>query len=130
MSTKNLLVVDDSATTRMLISLTLKKSESYRIVEASDGTEAVEKLGSQAVDIVLTDINMPKMSGLKLISYIRSSHSSPKLPIIVITTKGEEESRDRGLELGANAYLSKPISGAKLQSTVKKLLDEVGQPTK
>jgi len=130
MSTKNLLVVDDSATTRMLISLTLKKSGSYRIVEASDGAEAVEKLGSQAVDIVLTDINMPEMTGLELISYIRSSHSSPKLPIIVITTKGEEQSRDQGLALGANAYLSKPISSAKLQLTVKKLLDGVGQPAK
>ena len=63
---------------------------------------------------------MPKMTGFELISYIRSSHSSPKLPIIVITTKGEEQSCDQGLALGANAYLSKPISGAKLQLTVKK----------
>lgn len=129
MSTKNLLVVDDSATTRMLISLTLKGSENYRIVEASDGTEAVKKLGSQAVDIVLTDINMPKMNGLELISYIRSSHSSPNLPIIVITTRGEEDARDRGLALGADAYLSKPISGPELQETVKKLLEGVEAPT-
>ena len=128
MSTKNLLVVDDSATTRMLITLTLKKSLEYRIVEASNGTEAVEKLGSQPVDIVLTDINMPKMGGLELISYIRSSHSSPNVPIIVITTEGEEDARDRGLELGANAYLSKPISGAKLQETVRKLLESVEAP--
>jgi two-component system chemotaxis response regulator CheY len=128
MSTKNLLVVDDSATTRMLIALTLKKSLEYRIVEASNGTEAVEKLSSHPVDIVLTDINMPKMGGLELISYIRSSHSSPKVPIIVITTEGEEDARDRGLELGADAYLSKPISGAKLQETVRKLLKSVEAP--
>jgi len=125
MSVKNLLVVDDSATTRMLISLTLKKSSQYRIVEASNGTEAVEKLSSQPVDIVLTDINMPKMGGLELISHIRSSRSGPRIPIIVITTKGEEDARDRGLELGADAYLSKPISGAELQKTVKKLLEGV-----
>ena len=130
MSTKNLLVVDDSATTRMLIALTLKKSLEYRIVEASNGAEAVEKLRSQPVDIVLTDINMPKMGGLELITYIRSSHSSPKVPIIVITTEGEEEARDRGLELGANAYLSKPISGAKLQETVRKLLESVEAPAR
>jgi len=129
MSTKNLLVVDDSATTRMLISLTLGKSPSYQIVEASNGAEAVEKLGSQSVDIVLTDINMPKMTGLELISYIRSSHSSPTLPIIVITTRGEEEARDRGLALGANAYLCKPISGTQLQETVKKLLKAVEVPS-
>ena len=126
MSTKNLLVVDDSATTRMLISLTLKKSPKYRIVEASNGAEAVEKMSSQDIDIVLTDINMPKMGGLELIAHIRKSKSNQRVPIVVITTEGEEEARDRGLELGADAYLSKPISGAALQDTVKKLLEGVG----
>jgi two-component system chemotaxis response regulator CheY len=123
MSTKNLLVVDDSATTRMLISLTLKKEGIYRIVEVSNGREAVDKLSAEAVDCVLTDINMPQMNGLDLISYIRSQHREPKLPIIVITTQGEEEARDKGMAQGANAYLTKPISGPKLVSLVKELLD-------
>ncbi len=123
MPTKNLLVVDDSATTRMLISLTLKKEGVYRIVEVSNGREAVDKLSVEPVDCVLTDINMPQMNGFDLISYIRSQHREPKLPIIVITTKGEEEDRDRGMAQGANAYLTKPISGPKLVSLVKELLD-------
>ena len=123
MSTKNLLVVDDSATTRMLISLTLKKEGVYRIVEVSNGREAVDKLTVEPVDCVLTDINMPQMNGLDLISYIRSQHREPKLPIIVITTQGEEEARDKGTAQGANAYLTKPISGPKLVSLVKELLD-------
>jgi CheY-like chemotaxis protein len=123
MSTKNLLVVDDSATTRMLISLTLKKEGVYRIVEVSNGREAVDKLSAEPVDCVLTDINMPQMNGLDLISYIRSQHREPKLPIIVITTQGEEEARDKGMAQGANAYLTKPISGPKLVSLVKELLD-------
>lgn len=123
MSTKNLLVVDDSATTRMLISLTLKKEGVYRIVEVSNGREAIDKLSVEPVDCVLTDINMPQMNGLDLISYIRSQHREPKLPIIVITTLGEEESRDKGMAQGANAYLTKPISGPKLVSLVKELLD-------
>jgi len=123
MSTKNLLVVDDSATTRMLISLTLKKEGVYRIVEVANGREAVDKLGVEPVDCVLTDINMPQMNGLDLISYIRSQHREPKLPIIVITTQGEEEARDKGMAQGANAYLTKPISGPKLVSLVKELLD-------
>lgn len=123
MSTKNLLVVDDSATTRMLITLTLKKSDSFRIIEASDGEEAVEKLDSEPIDIVLTDINMPKMNGLELITHIRAKQAKQALPIIVITTMGEETDRDRGMELGANAYILKPISGAKLQSLVKEFLD-------
>ena len=123
MSTKNLLIVDDSATTRMLISLTLKKEGVYRIVEVSNGREAVDKLSVEPVDCVLTDINMPQMNGLDLISYIRSQHREPKLPIIVITTQGEEEARDKGMAQGANAYLTKPISGPKLVSLVKELLD-------
>jgi two-component system, chemotaxis family, chemotaxis protein CheY len=123
MSTKSLLVVDDSATTRMLISLTLKKEGVYRIVEVANGREAVDKLSAEPVDCVLTDINMPQMNGLDLISYIRSQHREPKLPIIVITTQGEEESRDKGMAQGANAYLTKPISGPKLVSLVRELLD-------
>ena len=122
MDTKNLLVVDDSATTRMLICLTLKKGESFNIIEAADGTEAVARLDSESVDMVLTDINMPNMNGLELITHIRENHSNQNIPIIVITTKGEETDRDRGLALGANAYVLKPISGAKLQSLVKELL--------
>ena len=125
MSIKNLLVVDDSATTRMLISLTLKKEGSYRILEVANGQEAVDKLNAEPVDCVLTDINMPQMNGLDLISYIRSKHREPEVPIIVITTQGEEEFRDRGLAQGANAYLTKPISGPKLVNLVRELLVEV-----
>ena len=122
MSNKNLLVVDDSATTRMLISLTLEKEGAYNITAVTSGKEAIDKLGDQSVDCVLTDINMPHMNGLELIAYIRSKHSNPKVPIIVITTMGEEKSRDEGLAKGANAYLTKPISGPKLVSLVKELL--------
>jgi two-component system chemotaxis response regulator CheY len=122
MNAKNLLVVDDSATTRMLICLTLKKGESFNIIEASDGTEAVARLASEPVDMVLTDINMPNMNGLELITHIRANHANQNIPIIVITTKGEETDRDQGLALGADAYLLKPISGAQLQSLVKELL--------
>jgi CheY-like chemotaxis protein len=124
MSTKNLLVVDDSKTTRMLISITLGKNKDYQIMEVADGKEAVAKLDSEPVDIVVTDLNMPNMNGLELISYIRSQHCQPDIPIIVISTKGEEADRDRGLSLGANCYLSKPISGAMLTKTVKELLEQ------
>ncbi len=122
MNTKNLLIVDDSATARTLISMTLNKSASFRVLEASDGNEALACLESEPIDLVLTDIQMPNMNGLDLISQIRSSTLSRQLPIIVITTKGEEADRDRGLSLGANAYISKPISGSVLQGLVKELL--------
>ena len=122
MNTKNLLIVDDSATARMLISMTVNKNAAFRVLEASDGNEAMACLESEPVDLVLTDIQMPNMNGLELISQIRSRSLSQKLPIIVITTRGEEADRDRSLSLGANAYISKPISGAKLQGLVKELL--------
>jgi CheY-like chemotaxis protein len=122
MSTRNLLVVDDSATARMLITLTLNKNRSFRILEASDGNEAVIILGSESVDLVLTDVKMPHMDGLELIAHIRSKHSNPDLPIIVITTKGEESDRDKGMKLGANAYLTKPVSGAELTRQVQQIL--------
>ena len=124
MSIKNLLVVDDSATTRMLICLTLKKEGVYKITEVANGREAVDKLGAESVDCVLTNINMPEMNGLDLIAHIRSSHSEPKVPIIIITTQGEENSRDEGLSKGADAYLTKPISGPKLVTLVKELLQD------
>lgn len=122
MSSKNLLVVDDSATTRMLITITLKKEASYRITEARDGTEAMSKLEREPFDMVVTDINMPNMNGLELIAQVRAKHK--ELPIIVITTQGEEGDRDRGLAQGANAYLTKPISAPKLLALVKELLLE------
>ena len=78
---KNLLVVDDSATARMLISLTLKKGVGYNILEAADGTEAVTRLESGQIDLVLTDVKMPKMDGLELITYIRvHTLARPELP--------------------------------------------------
>jgi two-component system chemotaxis response regulator CheY len=121
---KNLLVVDDSPTARMLISLTLKKGLGYKIQEAADGTEAVAKLESGQVDLVLTDVKMPKMNGFELISYIRGQHSRPEIPIIVITTKGEEADRDHGLALGANGYIPKPISGTEVLTQVRNLLKD------
>jgi two-component system chemotaxis response regulator CheY len=127
MGTKNVLVVDDSKTTRMLISITLKKEKECQILEAADGKEAVARLDSEHVDVVITDMNMPKMNGLELIAYIRSQHCRPDIPIIMISTRGEEADRDRGLSLGANCYLPKPISGAMLITTVKEVLEKATQ---
>ena len=119
-----ILVVDDHPVVRRGISACLAGRENLEIVgEAADGREAVKKARELQPDIMLMDINMPQMNGLDLISYIRSQHREPKLPIIVITTQGEEEARDKGMAQGANAYLTKPISGPKLVSLVKELLD-------
>ncbi len=117
-----ILVVDDSATMRMFLSMTLKRVfADISITEAENGLDAIEKLRAQDVDIVLTDMMMPEMNGLQLIENIRKLLNKD-VPIIVITTKGEEKDRELGLSLGANGYITKPVSGNKLKDEVLKFL--------
>ena len=117
-----ILVVDDSATMRMFLSMTLKRVfADISITEAENGADAIKKLQTQDVDIVLTDMMMPEMNGLQLIENIRKLLNKD-VPIIVITTKGEEKDRELGLSLGANGYITKPVSGNKLKDEVLKFL--------
>ena len=116
---KRILVVDDSATMRQLIGLTLRKVKGCSVVEAENGVEAVARLGNGAFDLVITDIKMPEMDGLELVRHVRGPLGLQEVPIIIVTTKGEESARDAGLEAGANAYLTKPLSGAHLVDLVE-----------
>jgi two-component system chemotaxis response regulator CheY len=116
------LVVDDSPTMRQLISFSLKRIPGSKIVEANDGVDALKKLGAQEFSLVLTDINMPIMDGLKLVSMMRNDPKYKDLPIIIITTEGAEDDRKAGLALGANAYVSKPVKTGELLQTVNLLL--------
>jgi len=122
MATVNFLVVEDSPTMRQLISFALKRVQGSKIVEASDGIDALKKLSGQKFDLILTDINMPIMDGLKLVSLIRGDAQHKEIPIIIITTEGAEEDRKKGLALGANAYLPKPIQTTELLKLVKELV--------
>ncbi len=119
----NFLVVEDSPTMRQLITFALKRVRGSKIVEASDGIDALKKLSAQKFDLVLTDINMPIMDGLKLVSLIRGDATHKDIPIIIITTEGADEDRKKGLALGANAYLPKPIQTAELLKLVKELVN-------
>jgi two-component system, chemotaxis family, chemotaxis protein CheY len=116
------LVVEDSPTMRQLIVFALRRIPRLSIVEAEDGLEALKKLAAQRFDIVLTDINMPVMDGLKLVHRIRSDETLKDLPVVIITTEGGTEDRQRALALGANAYITKPIQGPHVLATVKELL--------
>ena len=117
------LVVDDSPTMRQLISFTLKRFKGSKIVEAVDGVDALKKLQETSVDIILADINMPVMDGLKLVSLVRQNPKIKHLPIVIITTEGAEEDRQRGLALGANAYIAKPIQSSHLLKVISEVLD-------
>jgi two-component system chemotaxis response regulator CheY len=107
---------------RQLISFALKRIPGSKIVEANDGIDALKKLSTQKFDIILTDINMPIMDGLKLVSMVRNDPAHKTIPIIIITTEGAEEDRKRGLALGANAYIPKPIQTADLLNIVNQIL--------
>ena len=123
MSATTLLVVEDSPTMRQLLAFSLRRLKDCRIIEAVDGVDALKKLTTERVDLVITDINMPMMDGLKLIAVIRGNARTKTLPIIIVTTEGAEEDRKRGMELGADAYIPKPIHPSELLKTVASLLE-------
>jgi two-component system, chemotaxis family, chemotaxis protein CheY len=122
MSEYNVLIVEDSPTMRQLIAFALKRIRGVRIVEASDGVDGLKKLSSERFDLILTDINMPIMDGLKLVSLVRNDANYKMIPIVVITTEGAQEDRERALALGANDYITKPIQPTKILDVARKLL--------
>src|SRR5450432_3010731 len=120
---KSFLVVDDSGTMRQLIMMTLKKMGVTAIADAANGRLALQKLEASVPDIVLTDIDMPEMNGLEFIEQAR--HKYPTLPIVILSTHGDDVTRDKGLLLGANDYLTKPLSGMKLEDVLQRLFPEL-----
>ncbi len=123
MSGYKVLVVEDSPTMRQLIVFALKRIRGFQISEANDGVDGLKKLSADKYDLILTDINMPIMDGLKLVSMVRNDPNYKETPIIVITTEGATEDRERALALGANEYITKPIQTMKILETVKKLMN-------
>ncbi|MEL6547778.1 MAG: response regulator [Myxococcota bacterium] len=116
------LVVEDSPTMRQLIVFALRRIPSLTVTEADDGVDALKKLQSGRFNILITDINMPIMDGLKLVSLVRKDENHKEIPIVIITTEGAQEDRQRALSLGANAYITKPIQAPHVINTVKELL--------
>jgi two-component system chemotaxis response regulator CheY len=116
------LVVEDSPMMRQLVVFALGRISNLSVTEADDGVDGLRKLAAGKFDIILTDINMPIMDGLKLIQRVRMDATHKDTPIVVITTEGGREDRERALRLGANAYITKPIQAPKVMATVKELL--------
>ena len=117
------LIVEDSPTMRQLISFSLKRFKGCKIVEAVDGVDALKKLQGEEVDMILTDINMPVMDGLKLVTLVKQNPKLRDIPIVIITTEGAQEDRDKGLSLGADAYISKPIQSSGLLKIITEILE-------
>lgn len=123
MPTYKVLVVEDSPTMRQLIVFALKRIRGLDIREANDGVDGLKKLSSEKFDLILTDINMPIMDGLKLVSLVRNDPGYKEVPIVIITTEGASEDRERALALGADEYITKPIQTSRILDATKRLLN-------
>jgi len=125
MGNRHFLVVDDSTTFRQLLCMSLTRLDGIKesdITQATDGLDALEKVKSGEYDLVLTDIRMPRMDGLEFVKRVRDDLKRMDIPIIIISTKGAEDDIETGMRIGANGYLSKPISMIRLRELVSSLL--------
>ena len=122
MTALKVLVVEDSPTMRQLIVFALKRIRNFQIVEANDGVDGLKKLSAEKFDLILTDINMPIMDGLKLVSLVRNDPVHQKVPIVIITTEGAQEDRERAMALGASDYITKPIQPNRILDVTRALL--------
>ena len=108
---------------RKMIVFALSRVRELNVVEADDGVEALRKIAQQSFDIIITDINMPILDGLKLVKRLRADDNYRDVTIVIITTEGAEEDRQRALALGANAYITKPIQAPQVLRLVREILD-------
>jgi two-component system chemotaxis response regulator CheY len=119
---KTILIVDDSQTMRRMVKISLKAFQDVELKEAGNGLEALECLALEKIDLVILDLNMPDMHGKEVLEFVRKHLFSFNIPIVVLTTRGDEESRKTILEAGASSYLTKPCPPEVLATTVQKLL--------
>lgn len=119
---KHILIVDDSKTVRNLVAFIMKK-EGFNVTAAEDGLDGLEKLYStDGVDLIISDVNMPRMDGFTFIRTVREQDAYRDLPIVVLSTEGKDQDIQKGLGLGANMYLVKPAQPEMMVKNVRMLL--------
>jgi DNA-binding response OmpR family regulator len=123
MARKKILLVDDSETSLMMSRMILSKA-SYDIVVAKDGLEGVEKALAELPDLILLDVVMPKMNGFDACARIRAQETTKAIPVIIVTTRGEEMNVETGFSAGCNDYITKPVNGLELLTKVRSLLGD------
>ncbi len=117
---KRILTIDDSKTIRDMLMLTLADA-GFDVLQAIDGQDGIEVLGDQRVDVVITDINMPKMDGYEVIRSLRRSPVHKSTPILVLTTESDTEKRNLAREAGATGWMVKPFDPERLVATIRKV---------
>jgi two-component system chemotaxis response regulator CheY len=114
------LAVDDSKTMRDMVGFTLRNA-GHDVLEAGDGEDAISKLGNDRVDLIITDINMPRMDGITLIKTLRANAVHKSTPILVLTTESDASKKNEGRQAGATGWIVKPFSPDKLLQVVAKV---------
>ena len=117
-----LLIVDDSKLMRDMIAACLRPLGAIQFEFAGTGLEAIERLSLAAFDLVVLDLNMPDVGGIEVVEFVRSQDRLRTLPILIVTTRGDDESRARVLDAGASGFLAKPFAPQVILDAVKKLL--------
>jgi two-component system chemotaxis response regulator CheY len=120
---RTILVVDDSPTMRRMIMASLRELRDVEFDQAASGLEAIERLAVAPVDLVVLDLNMPDVHGLEVLRFVRSHDRFRTLPVVVLTTRGDEESRTTALGAGASRYLTTPFQPTALVPEIRSLLD-------
>jgi two-component system chemotaxis response regulator CheY len=118
---KRILTVDDSASIRQMVSFTLRKA-GYEVVEAVDGQDGLTKVGGGKFDLIITDLNMPNVDGIQLITAVRKVPGYPFTPILMLTTESQAEKKDAGRKAGATGWIVKPFDADQLISVIQKLV--------
>ena len=108
---------------RGFVTAALESAGPYQVTQAGSGFEALRSLPRAHFDLIITDINMPDINGLELVRFVRDSEEHKGTPLIIISTDGRAVDRERGLKLGANAYLSKPFRPDELLDTVRRVIE-------
>lgn len=119
--TKRILAVDDSASMRQMVSFTLEKA-GYEVIEATDGEDALAKLDGHHLDMVITDLNMPRLNGIELVRRVRAMPKHRFVPIIMLTTEASSDNKALGKSAGATGWLVKPFKPAQLIAVVEKVM--------
>jgi two-component system chemotaxis response regulator CheY len=117
-----ILVVDDSKVMRDMIVACLRPRADFAFTHASSGLEAIERLSLKRFDVVVLDLNMPDIGGIEVVEFVRGQDSIRALPIIIVTTRGDDASRARALEAGASRFMTKPFAPDQILQEVEGLL--------
>ncbi len=125
---KVVLVVDDSTTVRKFVAASLNM-KGFRVVTAADGVEALERMPAEKFDLIITDLNMPDMDGFEFIRTLRETPEYRDIPLIVLSSMTDLKNKDYALELGALAFLEKPLSTEAIQREVFRFVNKTIQHT-